>query len=175
MTCVPVQRCAGWRTCHARVDICKMGNSVSSWVVLISASRLTDSSMAPWQNSDLSAHLALSTSKTHAYAKISLKKISVWSENYMYFSYFWDSLALFLTITASNGHDVNRAQKVVFRELQLCSSWSKVCKQKQCILLGLLLLQEETLCALCALNVFWISFVYFSLSTNHAFLMSDVI
>lgn len=139
-----MQTCAGWRTCRALVNICKMGNSVSSWVVLISASRLTDSSMAHWQNSDLSAHLALSTSKTHAYAKTSLKKICVWSENCMYFSYFWDSLAPFLTITASNGHDVNRAQNVVFRELQLCSSWSEVCKEKQYILLDLMLLQEET-------------------------------
>lgn len=132
-TCVPMQICAGWRTHHVSVDTCKMGNSVPSWVVLISAPCLTDYFMAPWQNSDLSARLALSTSKTRAYAKTSLKENCVWSDNYKYFSYFWDSLAPFSTITASNSHDINRAQNVVFRELQLCSSWSKVCRQKQSV------------------------------------------
>lgn len=160
-----MQRCAGWRTRRASVDNCKMGNSVSSWVVLISSSRLPDSSMAPWQNSDLSARLALSTSKTHAYAKTSLKK-TVWSDNCMYFSYFWDSLAPFLTITASNGHDVNRAQNVVFREQQLCSSWSKACKQKQYILLDLVLLQDETNSGLvCTERLLNISFTFPSLQT----------
>lgn len=98
----------------------------------------------------------------------------VWSENYVCFSYLWESSSPFLTITASNGHDDNRARNVVFGEQPLCSSWSKVCKEKRYILQDLLLLWEET-------NKLWpcahwmFSLVYSSLSANHDFLMSDVI
>lgn len=70
--CVLMQSGAGWAVPW---QLSVRWETLSSWVRLTAASHLTNPLMAPWKSWGLSA---LSTAKTHAAAKTSLKKCVIW-------------------------------------------------------------------------------------------------